>query len=156
MHLTTDSLTSHAEATSSTVFYLLLSLLSLPSTTLSHAASHLGAAQTFNNLLRGLPFHVKNGRMVIPAEITARNAVNQENVFRNGPNAQGLQDSVFDFATIANDHLITCRDTFRDESGMGGRVPLLAMPIFLSGVRLYDGFLINAALNDVLTTGTGC
>ncbi|KAF9013285.1 isoprenoid synthase domain-containing protein [Cyathus striatus] len=132
-HLTVDSLTAHAESTSSTVLYLLLSLLSLPSSTLSHAASHLGVAQTFTTLLRALPFHAKNGRMIIPAEITAKHGVNQEEVFRQGPHAQGIEDAVFEFATIANDHMITAREMFKEE-GMGETVPSMAMPVFLSGI----------------------
>ncbi|EFI27201.1 hypothetical protein CC1G_15026 [Coprinopsis cinerea okayama7 len=132
-HLTIETLTSHAESTSSTVLYLLLSLLSLPSSALSHAASHLGVAQSFTTLLRALPYHATKGRMVIPAEITAKHGVNQEEVFRRGPGAEGLEDAVFEFATIANDHLITAREMFNQE-GMNGLIPDAALPIFLSGV----------------------
>ncbi|KAF8195570.1 isoprenoid synthase domain-containing protein [Pholiota molesta] len=131
--LTVDSLTSHAEATSSTVLYLLLSLLSLPSSTLSHAASHLGTAQTCTTLLRALPFHAKHGRMVIPAEITAKHGVSQEDVFRHGGDAQGIEDAVFDFATVAHDHLNTAYDMLKAE-GSQGRVPGDALPVFLAGV----------------------
>lgn len=127
-HLTVDSLTAHAESTSSTLNYLLLSLLSVSSDALSHAASHLGAAQTLATLLRALPYHAKNGRMVIPAEITAKHGVSQEEVFRTGPNAHGIQDAVFEFATLANDHLITARDM------LDNRAPPRAMPVFLAGV----------------------
>jgi len=133
-HLTTESLIAHAESTSSSMLYLLLSLLNLTSSTLSHAASHLGCAQTFATLLRALPFHAKNGRMVIPAEITAKYGVSQEDVFRHGPQAARIEDAVFEFATTGNDHLHTARDMFRDEV-MRGRVPARAMPVFLAGVR---------------------
>lgn len=117
------------------MLYLLLSLLSLSSSTLSHAASHLGSAQTLVTLLRGLPFHAKNGQMIIPAEITAKHGVSQEDVFRHGPEAQGIEDAVFEFATVANDHLITAREMFKDE-GMGGKVPASAMPVFVAGVSM--------------------
>jgi len=129
VHLTVDSLTAHSESTSSTVLYLLLSLLALPSSGLSHAASHLGAAQTFTTLLRALPFHAKSGRMVIPAEITAKHRVVQEEVFRRGPAAQGIDDAVFEFATLANDHLVTAQSMFRQEGALQE-----AMPVFLAGV----------------------
>ncbi|KAH9480434.1 NADH dehydrogenase (ubiquinone) complex I, assembly factor 6 [Psilocybe cubensis] len=135
-HLTIDSLTSHAEATSSTVLYLLLSMLSLPSSTLSHAASHLGAAQTFSTLLRALPFHAKHGRMAIPAEITARHGVSQEDVFRHGGDAAGIEDAVYEFATVAHDQLNTARDMLMKGEGTDGRVPKEAMPVFLSGVAV--------------------
>ncbi|KAG6831943.1 hypothetical protein H0H92_006544 [Tricholoma furcatifolium] len=131
-HMTTESLTAHAESTSSSLLYLLLSLLSLPSAALSHAASHLGTAQTFATLLRGLPFHAKHGRVIIPAEITAKHGVRQEDVIRYGPGAEGISDAVFEFATVANDHLITARAMMKEE-GMGGKVPRRAVPIFLTG-----------------------
>lgn len=71
--------------------------------------------------------------MVIPAEITAKHGVNQEQVFRKGPGAEGIEEAVYEFATLANDHMITARDTFKEE-GMGGKVPRRAMPVFLAGV----------------------
>ncbi|CAL1713125.1 unnamed protein product [Somion occarium] len=99
-HMTLDSLLAHAESTSSTFNYLLLSMLSLSSSEqLSHAASHLGVSQTIGTLLRSLPYHAKSGRMVIPAEITAKHGVNQEEVFRYGGEAKGVDDAVFEFAT---------------------------------------------------------
>lgn len=126
--MTVDSLTAHAEATSSTMFYLLASLLSLSSPTLDHAASHLGVAQTFTTLLRGLPFHVKHGRMVIPTEITSKHGVVQEEVIRNG-HAKGLDSAVFELATLANDHLLTARNIAHQKG-----VPSGALPILLAGV----------------------
>ncbi|PPQ69609.1 hypothetical protein CVT24_001365 [Panaeolus cyanescens] len=133
-YLTVDSLTSHAESTSSTVLYLLLQLLSLHSSDLSHAASHLGTAQTFSTLLRALPYHAKKGEMVIPAELTAKHGVNQEEVFRYGPEAPGIESAVFDFATVGHDHLLTARDMISKMQGSNGKVPKEAMPVFLSGV----------------------
>jgi NADH dehydrogenase [ubiquinone] 1 alpha subcomplex assembly factor 6 len=125
-----DSLTAHAEATTSTHYYLLLSLLGLSSDTLLHAASHLGAAHCIATLLRALPYHASKGRMVIPAEITAKRGVSQEDVFRKGPAAKGIEDAVFDFATIANDNMITAREMFKEGAG---RVPADAMPVFGAG-----------------------
>lgn len=71
--------------------------------------------------------------MVLPAEITAKHGVVQEDVFRRGPAAKGLDDAVFEFATVANDHLVTARSMFHQE-GFGGKVPWEAMPVFLAGV----------------------
>jgi NADH dehydrogenase [ubiquinone] 1 alpha subcomplex assembly factor 6 len=105
-------------------------MLSLPSSDLSHAASHLGVAQTFSTLLRALPFHASKGRIIIPAEITAKHRVSQEEVRRKGSVANGIEDAVFEFATIANDHMITARDMFKH----GGSISRTAMPIFLAGV----------------------
>ncbi|KAI0354968.1 hypothetical protein OH77DRAFT_1425581 [Trametes cingulata] len=139
-HLTLESLTAHAESTASTFFYLLLSLLNLSSSeTFSHAASHLGVAQSIQVLLRALPYHASKGRMVIPAEITARHGVRQEDVFRMGGNAEGISDAVFEFATVANDNLLTARAMFKQAGGgEGGKVPRVAMPVFLYGIPTRD------------------
>jgi len=126
-----ESLTAHAEATSSTLLYLLLSLLSLSSSSeLAHAASHLGAAQTLTTLLRALAYHGRHGQMVIPAEITAKHGVSQEEVFRREGGAHGISDAVYEFAVAANDQLLSAREVFKEE----GRVPKRAMPVFLAGV----------------------
>jgi hypothetical protein len=56
-------------------------------------------------------------------------------VFRNnGPDEDGqkaLEEAVFEFATNANDHLITARETFKET---GGLVPKEAVPVFLAAV----------------------
>lgn len=124
-------MTSHAESTASTFLYLLLSLLNLPSATLSHAASHLGVAQSITTLLRAFPFHASRGMMVIPAEITAKHGMNQQAVLTKGGTSKELEDAVFEFATIANDNLLTARSMFRETEG---KVPEAAMPVFASAV----------------------
>ena len=138
--MTLDSLLAHAESTSSTLNYLLLRLLSLhTSDLLSHAASHMGVAQTITTLLRALPYHAAQRRMVIPAEITAKHGVNQEAVFRSiggrgvdaEENGKRLEEAVFELATVANDHVLTAREMFKEE---GGKVPARVMPLFVSMV----------------------
>lgn len=69
--------------------------------------------------------------MVIPAEITARHGVSQEEVFRKGGGAKGIDEAVFEFATLANDHLITAREMFKEYDG---KVPEKARPVFLSAI----------------------
>ncbi|KAG8687407.1 hypothetical protein FRC09_013509 [Ceratobasidium sp. 395] len=127
---TLDSVTDYAESTSSTLMYLLLNLLHQgTSDTNTHAASHVGIAHSFATLLRGLPFHASKRRMVIPVEITAKHRVRQEEVFRVGGEAAGIDDAVFEFATVANDNLLTARDRFKDSV-----VSPEAMPAFLLAI----------------------
>lgn len=134
-----DTLLAHAESTTSTLNYIILSILGLSSSdAYSHAASHLGASQTISTLLRALPYHVSKGVMVIPASITAKHHVNQEEVFRRGPAAAGIEDAVYEFAIVANDHLITARDIFKKENGQF-EVPREAMPVFLNAVSNLTG-----------------
>lgn len=94
-----------------------------------HAATHLGVAQTLSTLLRALPFHVSKGRIVIPAEMTTRHMVNQEEVLRKGPAAYGISDAVFELACVAKEDLDSARDAFEADI-----VPNEVLPVFLSGV----------------------
>jgi len=71
--------------------------------------------------------------MVIPAEITAKHGVSQEDVFRKGSATKGIDDAVFDLATIANDNMITAREMFKDSTG---KVLRDAMPVFGAGVPI--------------------
>ncbi|KAJ7109732.1 isoprenoid synthase domain-containing protein [Mycena crocata] len=129
---TSDALVAHAESVSSSVLYLLLALRGLSaSEPLAHAASHLGTAQTLATLLWSMPHHIAQRRLPIPLDICARHSVKQEELFRYGGSAAGTDAAVYDFAVLANDHLLTARDVFKDS---GGRVPAEAMPVFLAGV----------------------
>lgn len=78
--------------------------------------------------------------MVIPAEITAKHGVIQEDVFRKGGQAHGIDDAVFEFATVANDHLVTARNMFKD-GDLKGKVPPSALPVFLTGVSSNNPFM---------------
>ena len=69
--------------------------------------------------------------MIIPAELTSKHGVNQEEVFRYGGDAKGISDAVFDFATRANDNLIITREMF---GKLDERTKRAGLPVFMSGV----------------------
>ncbi len=48
--------------------------------------------------------------LLLPLDVMAETGLKEEDVFRLGPSAPGLQDAVFKVATRANDHLITARE----------------------------------------------
>lgn len=140
--MTIDQVTDYAESTSSTMLYALLSMFGLSaSENLSHAASHVGVATSLATLLRALPYHASQRRMIIPAEITSKNGVREEDVFSLGGSADSISDAVYDFATVANDHLLTARDMFKE-----GGVPREAMPIFLHAVCKFRCFVYSDLL----------
>lgn len=129
-----ESLQSLGESTTATLNHILLSILGQSSETILRAASHLGVAQTVTVLLRALPYHASKGFMVVPASITAKHFVNHDEVFKRGPQAPGIDDAVYEFATFANDHLLTARETFKTESKINFRDTREAMPVFLAAV----------------------
>jgi NADH dehydrogenase [ubiquinone] 1 alpha subcomplex assembly factor 6 len=125
-----DALESYAEATYSTLMYLTLGFLPLHSISVDHLASHIGKAAGIAAVLRGMPLiafppppnHHSNSRslggdsgsrhgaVILPLDVMAKHNCKQEDVLRQGANAPGLKDVVFDVATRANDHLITARN----------------------------------------------
>ena len=124
------TLEGYAESTYSTLLYLTLQALPMASLTADHVASHIGKAAGIAAVLRGLPLIAfpgppnthsnqgqfagdvgasRHGAVMLPLDIMAEAGVREEDVLRNGSNANGLRDAVFQVATRANDHLITAR-----------------------------------------------
>ena len=139
---TMDSLEKYAEGTYSTLLYLALQALPLNSITADHIASHIGKAAGISAVLRGLPIlafppppnhHSNNtgldtgvqqqrtrsqqGVITLPLDIMASAGLREEDVFRQGAEAPGLRDAIFQVATRASDHLITARSMLRNLRG---------------------------------------
>ena len=130
-----SSLESYAENTYSTLMYLTLQALPMASVTADHVASHIGKAAGIATVLRGLPLIAfppesrshstqdsfsgsagasRQGAVSLPLDVMAEYGVKEEDVLRNGAQAEGLRDAVFAVATRANDHLITAREMLRN------------------------------------------
>jgi hypothetical protein len=81
-----------------------------------------------------LPILVGKRQVNIPADIAAKHNIVEEDVLRNGSNAKGLRDGLWDIGTRGMDELITAR---RELKATGGKVdPGNVMPLFLSVVSL--------------------
>lgn len=124
------SLEDYAENTYSTMMYATLAAMPLRSMDIDHLASHIGKACGIVAVLRGIPLlaapaqsvktplgeeapQTRQQALLLPLDILAEEGVKEEEVFRQGPNAPGLQDAVFKVATRANDHLITVREMLK-------------------------------------------
>ena len=123
------TLEDYAENTYSTMMYATLASMPLRSMQVDHLASHIGKACGIVATLRGIPIlaaperpvRTPNGMeqgthkpsLLLPLDVMAEEGVKEEEVFRQGPNAAGLQDAVFKVATRANDHLITAREMLK-------------------------------------------
>jgi NADH dehydrogenase [ubiquinone] 1 alpha subcomplex assembly factor 6 len=124
------SLEDYAENTYSTLMYATLASIPLRSMHVDHLASHIGKACGIVAVLRGIPILAAPAQpvqtpsgmeaptthkpsLLLPLNVMAEEGVKEEEVFRQGPNAPGLQDAVFKVATRANDHLITAREMLK-------------------------------------------
>jgi NADH dehydrogenase [ubiquinone] 1 alpha subcomplex assembly factor 6 len=124
-------LEDYAEQTYATLMYLTLASMPIRSVHLDHLASHIGKAAGIAATLRGIPVlaapsqrvhspsgadvgSTRNPVLLLPLDVMAEVGLREEDVFRHGPAAQGLQDAVFKVATRANDHLITAREILKN------------------------------------------
>lgn len=124
---TLASLEEYAENTYSTLMYATLAAMPLRSMHLDHLASHIGKACGIVAVLRGVPVLAappqpvkapsgadvtarRDPVLLLPLDVMSEVNLREEDVFRQGPKAPGLQDAVFKVATRAHDHLITARE----------------------------------------------
>jgi len=125
------ALEEYGENTYSTLMYMTLAAMPLRSVHMDHLASHIGKACGIVATLRGIPVlaapsqpirgpsgsavgNSRNPALLLPLDIMAEAGLREEDVFRRGPNAEGLQDAIFKVATRANDHLITAREMLKN------------------------------------------
>lgn len=125
------ALEDYAENTYATLMYMTLAAMPLQSVHMDHLASHIGKAYGIAASLRGIPVlaapsqpiqgpsgssvgSTRSPALLLPLDVMAEVGLKEEDVFRRGPNAEGLQDAVFQVATRANDHLITAREMLKN------------------------------------------
>lgn len=125
------ALEDYGEKTYATLTYCALAAMPLRSVHVDHLASHIGKACGIVATLRGVPVLAAPPRpikgpagsdlgttrgpvVLLPLDVMAEVNLREEDVFRKGPAAQGLQDAVFKVATRANDHLITAREMLKN------------------------------------------
>lgn len=128
---TLTALEDYAENTYATLMYMTLAAMPIRSVHTDHLASHIGKACGIVATLRGIhvlaapsqPIKSRAGvdvgntrtpALLLPLDIMAETGLREEDVFRRGPEAEGLQDAVFKVATRANDHLITAREMLKN------------------------------------------
>jgi phytoene/squalene synthetase len=70
--MTIKDMEKYAENTASCLLYLQLESLKIRDVTADHIVSHIGKAIGIATLLRALPFHTSQKRLILPAEVTAK------------------------------------------------------------------------------------
>ena len=112
------ALEAYAEGTSASLMQLALEALGLDP---SNAARHLGIAWALTGLARAVPFHARQKRLYLPADLTAEAGLDPADLFelRSSP---ALRQVVEVLAGRAAEHLRECR---------GSRPPRAARPVHL-------------------------
>lgn len=127
--LTVKELEDYAEQTNSSVYYLLLEAAGIKNIHADHAVSHLGKAQGISNIIRSLPHQRRNAIIPIPQETLLKHGVSQERIYRDQEKDKGVENCVFEIATIAHQHLAKAR-SLRD------KIPQDCLQILLPAVAI--------------------
>lgn len=100
-----------------------------------------------SSLLRNLPILVSSKRQVsIPSDISIKHSIVEEDVLRNGSQAKGLRDGLWEIGTRGMDELITARRELKSSNGKV--VPGSTMPLFLSVVSLSISLEVHGGGHD--------
>lgn len=70
--MTIKDMEKYAENTASCLLYLQLESLKIRDVNADHIVSHIGKVIGISTLLRALPFHASQKRLILPAEVTAK------------------------------------------------------------------------------------
>lgn len=106
----------YCEQSVSSVYYLMLDAAGIKNVHTDHAASHLGKAQGITNLLRSVKYQSRSKYCVpVPQEILMRHGVSQERVLRDQVADKGVEEAVFEMATVAHQHLLKARALHKDD-----------------------------------------
>ncbi len=128
---TLSALEEYAERTYSTLMYATLAAIPIRSVHVDHMASHIGKACGIVAILRGVPILAapprpvggragldsasgRNPAVLLPLDVMAAAGLKEEDVFRKGGDAPGLDAAVFEVATRAHDHLLTAGEMHRN------------------------------------------
>lgn len=126
--ITVKQLENYAEETVSCVNYLLLETNNCRNVDADHAASHLGKALGITNILRSIfTQHTRTQFLPIPQEILMKHGVSQERFYRNTKGDKGVEEVVFEVATLAHQHL-------EKSQKLMPKVPKDARLVFLSSI----------------------
>lgn len=114
--MTTKDIEDYCEQSVSSVYYLLLDAAGIKNVHTDHAASHLGKAQGITNLLRSVKYQTRSKYCIpVPQEILMRHGCSQERILRDQPEDKGVEEAVFEMATVAHQHLLKARALHKEE-----------------------------------------
>lgn len=131
----TADLERYAEATSATLVSLALEVLGARDDSSRAAGRHVGIAWALTGLVRAVPFHARQRRLLLPGDLVQDAGLDPHDLFelRRPPAAAAVVRQV---AQRAREHLAEAR-------ALRGRVPRAALPALLPGAlaRRYLGVL---------------
>lgn len=149
-----------AEASYSSIYYIIFNSLNVKNVDCDHAASHLGKAQLICYIVKNL-FHKKNSPKgqssvyYLPADILIKHKIAQQDLINFSerilrPKQNNLKDLCFELCTRAKQHLESAR-ALNEKIPRNARMVLassIECGVFLEKMQKYDFDLFNEKLNS--------
>ena len=104
-----EEVEAYSDQAFSSVYLLLLELLSGCSGHAKHAATQLGKCEGLVTLLRATPFNASKRRCYLPTDLLLEQGVSAERVIRGGEEDESINRVVEIIASRAQQHLESCR-----------------------------------------------
>ncbi|XP_004529557.1 NADH dehydrogenase (ubiquinone) complex I, assembly factor 6 homolog [Ceratitis capitata] len=127
--LTVKHLEEYAEQVFSSLFHLLVELNGIKDIQVDHAVSHLGKAQGIATLLRAIPYKGRTQALNVPQEILIKHGVSQERIVRDKAEDKGVEECIFEVASVAHQHLEKARSLI-------DKVPKSVRKVFLPSIAV--------------------
>ncbi|XP_026818880.1 NADH dehydrogenase (ubiquinone) complex I, assembly factor 6 [Rhopalosiphum maidis] len=136
---TIEDLETYAENSVSPVYYLFLEAMGIKDMTIDHTVSHLGKCQGIVNIIRGIPYNSKSGRISIPQDILLKYKVSYENIIRSS-SEQNVRDAIYELASRANSHLMKARKLEKEGNKRVKSIylPFVPLHLYLEKLRKAD------------------
>lgn len=118
-----ECLVNYAEVTAAPLVRLALEVLGVRGDAGAEAARHAGIAHALTGILRAVPFHARQGRVMLPADRLAAHDVRPRDVMERAKEP-GVRAVIGEVAATAREHLAAARALRRS-------VPRAALPALL-------------------------
>lgn len=138
----------YAEATSGSLVELAAQVLGVRGEVIATAARHVGIAFALSGLLRAVPFHARQGRVYLPANVLAAQGIGAHEVTRGTPST-AISQTAGVVAELAHAHVLAARrlrgPALRPAQAALLPAALAAMDLARLGHAGYDPFEVQAA-----------
>lgn len=100
---------AYAEATQSSLLYMLLEAQGIRNIDADHVASHLGKAYGLVTILRAIPYQAKVQQTYIPKDLLIQQNVSTEQLLRGDMTSES-RNVIYEVANLANQHIEFARE----------------------------------------------
>jgi NADH dehydrogenase [ubiquinone] 1 alpha subcomplex assembly factor 6 len=154
-----EELEKCADASMSSIYYILFNCMNIKNVDCDHAASHLGKAQMITAVVKNLLRRPSQSVYYIPGDLLLKHKIAQQDLINSSERIlrskqKNLKDLVFELCTRAKQHINSSHD-LKSKIPKESRVilaPSIGLNVFLDKMEKHDFDLMNPKLNKDFKT----